>query len=358
MRKLLIALTLLIAVPAAAETPAQIDARVRRIFSRAFNGGELQYLMLHLNGTLMANGGSIDNETNNALTFSENSEDLTLTFGTNLATFASTTGATITFTPATTHTGIATFSDALTLSDGATFDQSANNVLTFAENSEDWELTFASNSVTMASTTGAVLTITPATTITGALTQTGDATLNGGAGALAFGAASSSVTTTDNSATGLDIGATGLTNMIRIVTTDDAEYVQFQGVAGASTAIVGANVTLDASDCGKWHTISAAFDTFLITLPALSAVPTGCELKFHYIGANGGALVDITPNAADGIEGGCTLAASVVTFSGTDDADVGLTKASILKGDTITITDVGDADDWYASRIQGICANN
>ena len=294
-------LTALVASPAAAETPAQIDARMRRIMARAFPGGELDYIIKHMNATLMTNGESIDNETNDVFKFT-GSETVTLTYTTNVATWDSSTSATFTFTPAVTITGAVTHS--------------------------------------------------------AALTQTGDATLNGGAGALTFGAASSSVLTTDNSATGLDLGSTGLTNAIRVVTTDNAEYVQFQGVAGAVTAIVGANVTLDASDCGKWHTVSAAFDTFLITLPALTAVPAGCELKFYYIGADGGALLDITPNAADGIEGSCTLAASVVELSGTDDADVGLTKATIKKGDTMTITNVGDADDWYADRIQGICANN
>ena len=124
MRKLLLAIAIALTVAPAvvhAETPAQIDARMRRILSRHFTGSELQYLTLHLNGTLMANGGSIDNETNNALTFSENSEDLTLTFGTNTATLASTTGATFILTPATTITGAATLSSTLGVTGASTF---------------------------------------------------------------------------------------------------------------------------------------------------------------------------------------------------------------------------------------------
>lgn len=46
------------------------------------------------------------------------------------------------------------FADALTLSDGLTIDQSANNVLSIAENSEDVEMTFSSNKVALSSTTG------------------------------------------------------------------------------------------------------------------------------------------------------------------------------------------------------------
>ena len=444
MRRLLLSVLVLLAADTArAETPAQIDVRMRRIMARAFPGGELDYIIKHMNATLMTNGESIDNETNDVFTFT-GSETITLTYTTNVATFDSSTSATFKFTPALAVTGDLTLSGGAS---GLTFSGTASsivvddndttalvigstgllNLITIdtGDNTETVLITgttavkafdvgtgtasfaeaatFAAGAgaVTFSNTAGSIsvpdndttalligstgqlnlLTIdsgddTETVIVTGttatdalhvdigntqldeALAVTGDVTISGAAGALTFGAASSSVVTTDNSATGLDIGSTGLTNAIRVVTTDDAEYVQFQGVAGASTAIVGANVTLDASDCGKWHTISAAFDSFLITLPALTAVPTGCVLTFHYIGANGGALVDITPNAVDGIEGGCTLAASVVTFSGTDDADVGLTKATILKGDTITITDIGDADDWYASRIQGICANN
>lgn len=56
--------------------------------------------------------------------------------------------------------GTVTFDETLTvgssiaLSDGLTIDQSANNILTIAENSEDLEVTFASNKVTTSSTTG------------------------------------------------------------------------------------------------------------------------------------------------------------------------------------------------------------
>jgi hypothetical protein len=116
-------------------------------------------------------------------------------------------------------------------------------------------------------------------------------------------------------------------------------------------------VTLTAANCGRPHFVTAGIDTKSITLPALATVTDGCELSFYYVGADGGALLDISPNASDGIEGSCTLAASVVTFSGTDDADIGLTKATGLQGDTITIT-AGNAADWYVKACAGIWANN
>lgn len=128
---------------------------------------------------------------------------------------------------------------------------------------------------------------------------------------------------------------------------------------GYTTAAVSVTdtATLDADDCGKPIFVSAGIDTKTITLPALSAVTAGCRYEFHYVGADGAALLDISPNSADGVEGGCTLAGGVIYFSGTDDADIGLTKGTGLTGDAITIV-AGDTADWYVASCQGIWANN
>lgn len=243
-----------------------------------------------------------------------------------------------------------------TMANGATITNAVNGTVVLTEGGEDLTIAVTSNLLTLASTTGATYAFTPAVAITG------DLTLSGGAGALTLSDSASSVVVPSNDASALDMGSAALTTMIRFDTTTNAQNVVVGTggggfVAAAGTTITGA-VTLDNSDCGRSFAITAAADTTSITLPALSATTDGCTFRFHYVGADGGALVDISPNAADGIEGSCTLAASVVELSGTDDADVGLTKATIKKGDTITIADVGDADDWYASAIQGICANN
>lgn len=50
-------------------------------------------------GFLGTNGGTVDNQTNNVWEFNENGEGLLLTFGSNLVTFASDTGAVFTFSP-------------------------------------------------------------------------------------------------------------------------------------------------------------------------------------------------------------------------------------------------------------------
>lgn len=127
--------------------------------------------------------------------------------------------------------------------------------------------------------------------------------------------------------------------------------------SGSLNAITGADA-LTSADCGKITTVTAGIDGASITLPEASTV-IGCTFELVYIGADGGALLDITPldTDADGIEGSCVLAASVVTFSGTADADIGLTKATILTGDGLKLTAVSSAM-WWAHDITGICANN
>lgn len=237
------------------------------------------------------------------------------------------------------------------LANGGTFTNDTNNVFTWTENSENLVLTFTNNLGTFSSSTGATFYFTPAVGITG------DLTLDGGAGALTLSDSASSILIPNNDTTALDVGSSGLTAALRFSTATGLETVLFNAGEGHTAVSIADTATLDASDCGKPLFVTAGIDTKTITLPALSAVPNGCVYQFFYVGADGGALLDISPNAADGIEGSCTLAASVVELSGTDDADIGLTKATIKKGDTITLTS-GDADDWYASAIQGICANN
>lgn len=108
------------------------------------------------NDITFGNTGTISNATNGTLTFGETSETATMEFTNNLITLASGTGAVYAFTDALTLNGGAT------LSSGATITQSANNVVTFTENSENFEATFASNLVTFDSTTAATFAFTPA----------------------------------------------------------------------------------------------------------------------------------------------------------------------------------------------------
>lgn len=134
----------------------------------------------------------------------------------------------------------------------------------------------------------------------------------------------------------------------------------FTGAARASGGSITDTTALDADDCGHAFAVTAGIDTKTITLPDADQV-LGCELTFSYVGADGGALVDISPldSDADGIEGGCyeTATDTVVYFSGTADADIGLTKSTALTGDYIKLWACGAAM-WCVVGCQGIWANN
>ena len=198
------------------------------------------------------------------------------------------------------------------------------------------------------------LAVTGTTALTGAPTVTGDLSLEGGAGALTMTTASSSVLVTDNSATGLVLGSTGVLNLLTMVTTDNAEQLIVTGGLQVNTTAVTGAVTLGADECGNVMMTTAAIDTATVTLPATVA---GCVYTLMYTGADGGALLDISPNASDAIHGSCTLAASVLEFNGTDDNDIGLTKATANTGDTITLAGDG-TEGWYVTTCTGIWANN
>ena len=131
-------------------------------------------------------------------------------------------------------------------------------------------------------------------------------------------------------------------------------HVTLAGGQTQATATISDTDTLVAADCGIPQLVTAGIDTKTITLPATI---DGCVYTFMYTGADGGALLDISPNASDAIHGSCTLAASVLEFNGTDDNDIGLTKATANTGDTITLLGDGSAG-WYVTTCTGIWANN
>jgi hypothetical protein len=281
-----------------------------------------------------------------------------------------------------------TIASLASLANGATLTNAVDGTVVLTEGGEDLTLAATSNLWTLASTTGATFVLTPATTVSG------DLTLSGGAGGLTFTDSASSLVLPDNDATALLVGSTGLLNLLTFDTGDATETVIVNGTTGvlafhvatgtaqfaqgvtmdstltttglhtptggsyaANNAVTGAD-TLTAADCGRTTTVTAGIDTNQIVLPEASTV-LGCTFHIVYTGADAGALLDISPldSDSDGIDGGCTLAASVVQFSGTADADIGFTKATIQTGDSMMITSVG-ANQWVAHSIQGICANN
>ena len=112
---------------------------------------------------------------------------------------------------------------------------------------------------------------------------------------------------------------------------------------------ITASTTLSAGDSGKVFTV--ATDALVITLPACEA---GLKLTFVNTGADGNNIITLSPQATDGIWGTITLAGSVVDLGGVANKDLINTKASAIKGDSVTL--VSDGTDWYVTASTGIWA--
>ena len=106
--------------------------------------------------------------------------------------------------------------------------------------------------------------------------------------------------------------------------------------------------TLDKEDCGKLFCFTEAADGDDLTLPAKADGLSGFTCL--YVGAFGGAAIDISPAAADMIYGLGTAAV--------DDKDVILTKATARRGDFIRLansisTGDVDADGYHITASRG-----
>jgi hypothetical protein len=102
-------------------------------------------------------------------------------------------------------------------------------------------------------------------------------------------------------------------------------------------------------DSGKVFTV--ATDALVITLPAAEA---GLKYTFINTGADGNNIITISPQSSDAIWGTITLAGSVVDLGGTDNKDLINTKASAIKGDSVTL--ISDGTDWFVAASTGIWA--
>jgi hypothetical protein len=117
--------------------------------------------------------------------------------------------------------------------------------------------------------------------------------------------------------------------------------------------VVTDNRTLTYEDTEK--TFLVATDAKVITLPATKA---GIKYTFINTGANGGNIIAVSPAAADGIAGTVTLAAAVAVLDGTVNKDALNTKATAIKGDSLTIVGTGVAGTtaWIIVASTGIWA--
>ena len=99
-----------------------------------------------------------------------------------------------------------------------------------------------------------------------------------------------------------------------------------------------------------------ATDAKTITLPLTTTVGAGFIITVLNMGADGGNIITISPNSADGIEGEVANAAADSHPSGVDDKDIVNTKSTAIKGDRITLMSDGSGDWWVLEGV-GIWAS-
>lgn len=206
-------LALLWAAPAIAETQATINSRVVRILQQQarVSSQDVNYLV---------------NVINNPRIYATAAELLAATPDDGTIGYALDTDVMYVMVASTWNalSGIAV------MANGATITNAVDGTIKFLETSEDLKFTATNNLWTMDSSTGATFAFTPAVGFTG------DITISGATGGITWSAAGSTLLA-DNSATSLDVGATGATAMIRYDTTNGAEKVIFNSDVQRSPAV-------------------------------------------------------------------------------------------------------------------------
>lgn len=126
----------------------------------------------------------------------------------------------------------------------------------------------------------------------------------------------------------------------------------FDGV-NPKVTILTDNHTLTEDESGGIFGIGT--DAKVISLPATKA---GLKYTIINTGAAGNNIITISPQAADGISGTITLAASVVVDAGVVNKDLINTKATAKAGDTVTLigTGVAGTTAWIIISSTGIWA--
>lgn len=127
-----------------------------------------------------------------------------------------------------------------------------------------------------------------------------------------------------------------------VVIAFDALNYQDPHAAYTVRETLSANKTLDIEDNGKAFFVDT--DAFTITLPVV-ATPLNC--KIVNIGAFGAVAVNVSPNAADKVQG--------PDLPGTDNKDLINTKATARRGDFVVLT-TGDANGAVVAELRGIWA--
>jgi hypothetical protein len=124
-------------------------------------------------------------------------------------------------------------------------------------------------------------------------------------------------------------------------------------INGQSNAIIATDdVTLTAATSGTTYFIATDAKTF--SLPAAATAGIGTWYRFVNSGADANNIITIDPDGTEAIWGTITLAASVVDLGGGAGKALINTKASSIKGDSVTI--MTDGVGWFVLASTGIWA--
>lgn len=122
----------------------------------------------------------------------------------------------------------------------------------------------------------------------------------------------------------------------------------------ATQVTVTDNTVLTAADSGK--TFNCATDEKAFTLPAITTATIGMKFKFRNTADDGDAILTISPNASDGINGTIANAAADSVASGEVNKDLVNTKSTANNGDYVEIEAVA-LTKWYITGGVGIWAS-
>ena len=121
-------------------------------------------------------------------------------------------------------------------------------------------------------------------------------------------------------------------------------------------AVIDANTTYDKNNFSG--TFLIATDALVQTLPPVGdeTAPFGSKLTFINSGADGTAIITISPDEDDAIFGTIANAAADSVSGGVDDKDFINTKATANQGDRITLMSNG-VSGWFIVEGVGIWAS-
>ena len=120
--------------------------------------------------------------------------------------------------------------------------------------------------------------------------------------------------------------------------------------------VIDQSTTFDVNDFSGTYLI--ATDALVQTLPpvGVETAPFGAKLTFINSGADGTAIITLSPDANDAIFGTISNAAADSVSGGVDDKDFVNTKATANQGDRITLMSNG-VSGWFITEGVGIWAS-